>query len=164
MTQGLDQSGRLPADALSPTKPSMRQMLESLGVRVVGAGLSVDEPEEPLASRAEEVVATVERHVVERRHVGGTLQNGGEGLPGVSAQVDDGLTGVEAFDEQHVCPRTEELTLRGLRSDVDAEDPVFGVGVMDHVEWPVPSGDDRRVVDDRGSIDLDERAISRSGH
>jgi hypothetical protein len=34
---------------------------ESLRVRVGGAGLAVDEAEQPLAGRAEEVIAAVER-------------------------------------------------------------------------------------------------------
>src|SRR5438132_78686 len=35
------------------------QMLEALGLTIVGAGLSVDEPKEPLPRRAKEVIATV---------------------------------------------------------------------------------------------------------
>ena len=126
------------------------QVLESLGVRVVRAGLAVEEPEQALPRRAEEVVAAVERRVVERRNVRRALQHGRQRLPGVGAEVDDRLSGVKALDEQHVGPRLRELAGRRRASDVDPQHPVAGVGVMDDVVRTIAGGDDRRVVDDVG--------------
>ena len=77
-------------------------MHEPLGLRVVGARLPVDEAEEPLAGGPQEVVAAVERRVVQRGHIGRPLQHRGQGLTGVCAEVHNRLAGVEALDEQHV--------------------------------------------------------------
>ncbi len=139
-------------------------MLEALCLRVSGAGLAVDEAEQPLAGRAEEVIAAVEGRGVQRGHVGGPLQHRGQRLAGVGAEIDNRLSGVEAFDEQHVHPRLGELAGLGLAGDVDAQHAVTGVGVVNHVEGAVPGGHDRRVIDDAGACELDERAVPGAGH
>ena len=88
------------------------QVLEALGLVVVLAGLSVDEAEQPLACGPEEIVTAVVGGFVERRHVRRTLQDGRQRLPGVGAQVDDRLAGVEALDEQQVGVGLQELAGR----------------------------------------------------
>src|SRR5260370_31872933 len=75
-------------------------VLEPLRLLVVSSGLAVDETEQPLASRAEEVVATVVGGVGERRYVYGALQDGGQRVAGLGAQVQNRLAGVEALHEQ----------------------------------------------------------------
>ena len=139
-------------------------MHESLRIRVARAGLAVDEAEQPLAGRAEEVIPAVERGVVQRGHVGGPLEHRGQRLAGVGGQVDDRLARVEALDEQQVHPRLGELAGLGRARDVDAQHAVLGIGVVNHVEGPVTGGHDRRVVDDVRPGDLDERAVPWAGH
>ena len=89
------------------------------------------------------------------------------GWPASVRQVDDRLAGVEALDEQHVHPRLLELPGRRVRwgrGDVDAEDPVRGVGVVHHVVRAVAGGHDGSVVHGVRPVDLDERTVSRAGH
>ena len=81
------------------------QVDEALRLRVVVAGLTVDEAEQALAGGAEEVVAAVVGGLVERGDVGRALEHRGERLAGVGRDVDDRLAGVEALHEQQVDPR-----------------------------------------------------------
>ena len=136
------------------------QVHEPLCLLVVGAGLAVDEAEQPLAGGAEEVVAAVVGRLVERRDVGRALEHRGQRLAGVGADVDDRLAGVEALDEQQVDPRLGVLARRGRPGDVDAEDAVTGVGVVVDVERAVAGGDDGGAVDGLRSGDADERAVA----
>ena len=163
MAQGVDER-RVAERGVLADHAVQREVLEALRVRVVGAGLAVDEAEQPLAGRAEEVVAAVVRRAVQRGHVGGALEGRGQRLAGVGGEVDDRLAGVEALDEQHVHPGLVELA--GLRrtGDVHAQHPVTGVRVVSHVERAVAGGDDRRVVDGVRAGDLDERAVAGTGH
>jgi len=80
-------------------------------------------------------------------HVGGPLEHRGQPLARIGAEVDDRLAGVEALHEQQVGPRLRELSGLGLARDVDAENPVCGVGLAGDIEWAVAGRDDRRVVD-----------------
>src|SRR6266567_5617401 len=141
------------------------QMHKPLGLRVVGARLPIDEAEEPLAGGPEKVVAAVVRRFVQRGHIGRTLQHRSQRLSGVCAEVQNRLTGVEAFDKQHVDPRLQELSWRRRRGgDVDAQDPVTRVGVVDDVERTVAGGHDGSVVYDRRSGYLNEGAVSWASH
>jgi hypothetical protein len=84
---------------------------ESLRIRVGGAGLAVDEAEQPLAGRAEEVIAAVEGGLVQRGHVGGTLQRSLDSL----ADADISVAALSADDEA----TTADLIARhGLRLPV----------------------------------------------
>src|SRR5207247_9070371 len=78
---------------------------EALRLRVMRAGLAVDEAEQALAGGAEEVVTAVVGGPIERRHVGRALESRGQRLAGVGGDVDDGLAGVAALDEEQVAPR-----------------------------------------------------------
>ncbi len=88
------------------------KVLETLRLRVVGSSLAVDEAEQALASRAEEIIATVVGGVGQRRHVGRALQDRSQRVAGLSAQVKNWLPGVEALDQQQVDPGLEELAGR----------------------------------------------------
>src|SRR5712671_2896441 len=96
-------------------------MLEALRLTIVGSGLPIDEAEEPLTGRPEEVVTTGVRRPGERGHVGGPLQDGSQRVIRLGAQIEDRLAGIEAFDQQQVHPRIEVLAGRGWRSNVDGE-------------------------------------------
>ncbi|TMC87605.1 MAG: hypothetical protein E6J22_17215 [Chloroflexi bacterium] len=94
-----------------------------------------------------------------------TLQHRGQGLAGVRAEVHNRLACVEALDTQQVGVGLQELSGRRRRGcDVDAEHPITRVGVVDDVERTVTGGHDGRVVDDRGSGNLNKGAVSRAGH
>ena len=71
-------SAVLPQTGVLGTVAVEDQVLEPLGLRVVGAGLAVDEPEQTLTGGAEEVVTTVVRRVVERGHVRRALEYRGK--------------------------------------------------------------------------------------
>ena len=138
------------------------EVLEALGLGVVRPGLAVDETEETFTGRAEEVVTTVVRRVVEGGDERGPLEHGGEGLSCVGAQIHDRLAGIEALDEQHVDPRFVELPCGRRRCNMDPERAVVRIGVVDDVKGAIAGCDDRRVVDDRRSGDADERAVART--
>src|SRR5437667_11811447 len=98
------------------------QMLEPLCLLVVSARLSVDEAEESLAGGPQKVVAAIVRCVVQRRHIGRTLQHCSQGLTRVCAEVHNRLAGVKALDKQYVGPGLQELPGRRRRGgDVDAQ-------------------------------------------
>jgi hypothetical protein len=162
VAQGVDQRGVAGRGVLAGV-PVQNEVLEALPLRVAGARLAVDEPEQPLPCGAEEVIAAVERRVVEGGHVGGPPEHRGRRLARIGAEVDDRLAG-EALHEQQVGPRLRELAGLALARDVDAEHPVCGVGVAGDIEWAVAGRDDRRVVDGGGAGDADERAVAGSGY
>src|SRR5258708_28870153 len=114
--------------------PVKNDVLEPLRLRVVRASLAVDETEQPLASRAEEVVATVVCGVGERGYVYGALQDRGQRVARLGAEVQDRLAGVETLHQQQVDPGIEELAGRRRGSDVNPEHPVCGVCVGSHVK------------------------------
>ena len=156
-------SAVLPALASSEAWPSLTRWTKPCDSLLFGAGLAVDEAEQPLAGGAEEVVAAVVGRLVERRHVGRALEHRGQRLAGVGRDVDDRLAGVEALDEQQVDPRLRVLAGRRRAGDVDAEHAVAGVRVVDDVERAVAGRDDRRAVDGLRAGDPDERAVARPG-
>ena len=151
VAQRVDQRGVAGAGVLGGVAV-LDQVDEALRLRVVRAGLAVDEAEQPLAGRAEEVVAAVVGGLVERGHVGRALEHRGQRLAGVGGDVDDRLAGVEALDEQQVDPGLGELA--GLRTGPAMWTPSTRSPVLvwcDDVERPVAGGDDRRAVDDVAS-------------
>src|SRR5437660_1742680 len=81
----------------------------------VGARLPIDEAKEPLASRPQKVVAAVERRVVQRGHVGRTLQHCSQRLTGIRAEVHNRLASIKALDKQQVSPGLQELSGRRRR-------------------------------------------------
>jgi hypothetical protein len=164
IAQGVDQ-GRVLGGGILARMTVAHQVHKPLGLRVVGARLPIDEAEEPLAGGPEKVVAAVVCRVVQRGHVGRTLQHRSQGLARVRAEVHNRLAGVEALDKQQVGVGLQELPGRRRRGcDVDAQDAITRVGVVDDVERTVAGSHDRSVVDDRRSGDTNKRAISRAGH
>ena len=103
LAKGVDQRG-VGRRSVFARVTVLDQVDKSLRLLVVGAGLPVEEPEQPLARRAEEVIAAVVRGFGERRNEGGPLEDGGQRVAGVSAEVQNRLTGVEALDQQQVDP------------------------------------------------------------
>ncbi len=85
VAQRVDQAGVGGAGVLGDVAV-LGQVDEALRLPVVGAGLAVDEAEQPLAGGAEEVVTAVVGGLVERRHVGRALQHGGQRLACVGAR------------------------------------------------------------------------------
>src|SRR4029077_19146970 len=133
---------------------------ETLRLRVVSAGLAVDEAEQSLASRAEEVVSTVVGGFGERWYIYGALQDRGQRVVGLGAQVQNRLTRVETLDDEQVDPGVQILAGWGRGSDMNPKHPVRGVGVGGHVKRSVSGGHDRRVVDDLAAFYPDERAVA----
>src|SRR6185503_20844053 len=68
VAQGVDHRG-VGRGGVRRGEPVLDQVHEPLRVRVARAGLAVDEAEQPLAGRAEEVIPAVERGVVQRGNV-----------------------------------------------------------------------------------------------
>src|SRR6266851_2537864 len=139
------------------------QVQESLRLLVVGPRLAVDEAKEPLARGSQEVVAAVVGGFGESRHKGRPLQDRGQWVTCLGAEVQDGLPRIESFHQEEIDPGVKVLSGRKRRlGNVNAEYAVSGVGVGGDVEWTVTAGNDRCVVHDRAAGDLDERAVART--
>src|SRR5260370_40107805 len=131
------------------------QVQESLRVRVVGPRVAVDEAKEPLARGSQEVVAAVVGGFGESRHVRRPLQDRGQWVACLGAEVQDGLPRIESLYQEEIDPGVKVLSGRKRRlGNVDAEYAVSSVGMSGDVERTITAGNDRCVLHDRAAGDL----------
>src|SRR5260370_5788102 len=106
------------------------QVQKSLRLLIVGPRLAVDEAKEPFARGSQEVVAAVVGGFGESRHVRRPLQDRGQCVACLGAEVQDGLSRIESLHQEEIDPGVKVLSGRKRRPrDVDAEYAVSSVGM-----------------------------------